>query len=792
MKTYHLMGTCHIDLAWHGDESMYACYLEQFTVILLDLMEQYPEMTYMIEQAYHYRSLEKRRPDLVRRLRSLVESGRIEVVGGMASTMDSNMPCGESLIRNQLLGMRWFQRHLGAEIQTGWLVDAFGSNAQIPQIMRSFGLKEMMATRFGGKKAHDVFVSNGLNGQTLLTAGRDCFSPNLPGPECSRVFFEFVQTGRQIDAAYERIKKARLDGPILADLYVEDETYPNSRMARGAYDLMRYAESKGNQAFFSLPRDFFRQLRETNADFPVESADLNPEFTGTYANRVEIKLENRKTETALLNAEKWLALLAGKASGALREAWWDMAFVHFHDVFTGSTPDCVYQDVLSRLLSIQSIAADTMETLFRERKEGEAFQVINSLPFERAAWVSVPCGHETEYEVSGAPSYCTNGKVWFFAQVPPCASRIYRLTEKQAPSDTRAEENLSCVVLENEFIRLVADANRGISLYDRGANRFLLKETKDLLVLQREEGNFQIENICGPEQAAWASPVTIQQSDAYQAAVSGVFADRGQMASAEWEIVFSLRPREKSLGVQIKVRWMAEGKRLRLKLRSELRNTGSCICEIPFGAVTRSAYAPGFCQKGEWPVQRFALLEDEKGGLALINTGVPGVEILGRSLYTTLLRSPTAAYAGMVPDDTSSQHGTHTFSFALYPYSGPWQESGALRLAQEWNDPLLALPCDEKTEPISSLLSVSAPNVVLHAVKLPEKEDESKEVILHLAEQTGRNTECGVTLRNACRAWRMNLKEEKEEEIPLRGGALRLRFSPWQILTICVERTEII
>ena len=217
--------------------------------------------------------------------------------------------------------------------------------------------------------------------------------------------------------------------------------------------------------------------------------------------------------------------------------------------------------------------------------------------------------------------------------------------------------------------------------------------------------------------------------------------------------------------------------------------TGSCICEIPFGAVRRSTYAPGFCQKGEWPVQRFSLLEDTKGGLALINTGVPGVEVTGSSLYTTLLRSPVAVYAGMIPDATSSQHGIHVFTFSLYPYSGAWQDSDVLRLAQEWNDPLSVFPCDEHHEPLESLLSVSESSVLLHAVKHPENTEDQNEIILRLAEQTGRETDCRLRLRNACRAWRTNLKEEKEEEIPVQDSTLQIHLSPWQICTLCVQRT---
>lgn len=748
MKHYHITGNCHVDLAWLADAAQYACYQEQFIVLLLDLLEQDPDVTYVLEQAYHFRELKKRRPDLLRRLQKYIAEGRLEVVGGMISTADTNMPCAESLVRNQLLGLRWFSRELHADVQTGWLLDAFGCSAQIPQILAEFGMRDMLATRFGGDKHSDVFIARGLDGTDLLVAGRDCFSPNLPADESTRVFFDFANRVDQVDTLFRKARRSRVEGPVLVDTYIEDESYPTRRMTQQARMLKQEAEAAGDRADFSLPRNFFAELRQFAAELPVESADLNPEFTGTYSQRVEIKLHNRRAERALLEAEQWLAL---RGQPPLPEdLWWDMGFVHFHDVFTGSHPTCVFEDVLRRLDHVQKTADDALTGLFGE-PEGERVCVVNPLPYPRREWVRLADGREFE------------------AEVGPCAGAVY---EPKAAGAFSAETT----VLENEFLFLAVDS-AGVTLRDKRSGRTILEQAADLLVLQSDTGSFQMEQIEGSELHAWARTVSVQRTGMYTVTVCGRF--EGQ---ADWKLFFTLYPGEEIIRLNIQVDWKAAGQRLRLKLASTLCNAGDGIYEIPFGVVRRRAYTPAFSRKGEWPAQRFAAVEDAWGGLALLNTGVPGVECLGGTLYTTLLRAPAAEYAGMVPDCSSSQHGTHRFSFALMPYIGAWQQAGVVQAAQRFNHPLRTA---NAANAFDSRLAVDSKHVVFSVLKQAE---ESDGLILRLYESAGTEGDCTVTLPGVSQAFASGMTEAPGAELPFENGVLRLHFQPWQIRTVYLKR----
>lgn len=382
----------------------------------------------------------------------------------------------------------------------------------------------------------------------------------------------------------------------------------------------------------------------------------------------------------------------------------------------------------------------------------------------------------------GVPSVYEHGQLYFLSSVPGCASKVYHLKKAEKEETVfPADSN----VLENEYIKLTVDAREGVSLTEKRTNRVLLNNAKDFLVLQGDQGNFQIEDICSPEQYAWAVPVQVERLSGAVLRASGNFVEE-----ASWTLDFTLRPGDRMLGIQVNVHWQAEGKRLRLKLNTSLQDAGDGIYEVPFGVVRRRAYTPGFCQKGEWPVQRFAAMEDQQGGLALINDGVPGVEILGGTMLTTLLRSPTASYAGMIPDETSSQHGSHTFAFALYPYQGSWQDSDVLRLAQGWNEPMRVYTAlDTEAKDTESQLTVDSPSVLLSAVKHPEEEGKEG-LMIRFHEEAGRTQDCTVTIPGWVRAWETDLLENAKEEIPGTEEKIHLRFAPWQIKTLYAEREK--
>ena len=97
-----LSGHAHLDLAWLWpmEETRRKARRTYHTVA--HLMERYRELTFNQSSAQIYAFLEEDEPGLFETVRELAASKRWEPIGGMWVEPDTNMPCGESLVRQHL------------------------------------------------------------------------------------------------------------------------------------------------------------------------------------------------------------------------------------------------------------------------------------------------------------------------------------------------------------------------------------------------------------------------------------------------------------------------------------------------------------------------------------------------------------------------------------------------------------------------------------------------------------------------------------------------------------------
>ena len=139
--TMYAFGHSHLDLAWlwTNEETVRKCGRSFSTQ--LHLMDLYPEYTFLQSQPYLYEQTKINYPELYSRIREKVRTGQFLPEGGMWVEADTNMPCGESLIRQFLYGKRFFREEFGVESELLWLPDVFGYSAVMPQIMKGCGIR---------------------------------------------------------------------------------------------------------------------------------------------------------------------------------------------------------------------------------------------------------------------------------------------------------------------------------------------------------------------------------------------------------------------------------------------------------------------------------------------------------------------------------------------------------------------------------------------------------------------------------------------------------------------------
>ena len=138
--TIRIVGNSHIDMAWLWPWTETVEVVRNTFQSVLDLMREYPDFKFTMSSARTYEWMQEKYPDLFKQIEQRVKEGRWEIIGGMWVEPDLNMPDGESLVRQILVGKRYFQKNFGVDVKIGWNPDSFGYNYQLPQIYKKSGM----------------------------------------------------------------------------------------------------------------------------------------------------------------------------------------------------------------------------------------------------------------------------------------------------------------------------------------------------------------------------------------------------------------------------------------------------------------------------------------------------------------------------------------------------------------------------------------------------------------------------------------------------------------------------
>ena len=159
--TVRAVGNSHIDMAWLWP------WTETVEVVRDDSFKHGAPAHAGVPGLHKVRSrphrtsawLEAKYPDLFRQIQQRVKEGRWEMVGGMWVEPDLNMPDGESLVRQLLVGKRYFQQKFGMDVNIGWNPDSFGYNWQLPQIYKKSGMNSSSRRRCPGTTRRSFLTS---------------------------------------------------------------------------------------------------------------------------------------------------------------------------------------------------------------------------------------------------------------------------------------------------------------------------------------------------------------------------------------------------------------------------------------------------------------------------------------------------------------------------------------------------------------------------------------------------------------------------------------------------------
>ena len=136
MKKVHLIGNAHLDPVWLWQWQEGFAEIKATFRSALDRMKEFDDFKFTSACSAYYMWIEKSDKKMFEEIKERVKEGRWNIVGGWFVQPDCNMPSGESFARHALISQRYFKEKFGVTAKTGYNVDSFGHNGNLPQILK--------------------------------------------------------------------------------------------------------------------------------------------------------------------------------------------------------------------------------------------------------------------------------------------------------------------------------------------------------------------------------------------------------------------------------------------------------------------------------------------------------------------------------------------------------------------------------------------------------------------------------------------------------------------------------
>jgi len=757
---YSAIGHGHLDQAWlwpirETRRKAARTYTRQ-----LGQIDDHPDFLYGTSQPQQLLWTKQGHPALYERIKKAVAAGRMELQGSFWVETDTNMPGGESLVRQSLVGRRFLAEEFGLsadDMRLCWLPDTFGYSGNLPQILKKSGMDWFQTIKLAWNKVtvfpHRTFTWQGIDGSSVLV--------HMP-PE----------------GDYN--SRAAADGLLLGLKQYPEKALNTALLVFGSGDggggpgeihlelLDREHSLRGlPKVAYSRASDFFRRLEKLPVAHTHHGELYLETHQGTYTTQAEIKRRNRRVERKLHEAEALAAIVGddirpgGDSRAVLEPLWREVLLHHFHDILPGSSITRVNREAVEALTRIEgALDAHIAQLIAALPQEGDAPAALNLTSMARTEHV----------EVDGA---------WFEADFAPYASATLRpigdVPDLAFTADTMSNGLVSVRFGRSGEIESFTDAN-GAEQSAGGLNRMVLH--RDPYQFPFDAWDIGIEYLGRTPRVLRASE-TSTRIDGPRVIRRQVY--RWGRGTIEQHVI--LEAGSNLVRFETTVLWRERHRMLRTEFRPA--HFGDTVkCEIQFGHIERTTLERDEVERAQFEIcaHKWVAVQDEHGagrggGFALLNDSKYGHRVKNGLISLNLLRAPT------FPDKTADR-GIHRFAYAMRPFATD-DLAGVVRDGYRLNNPVLVSPGAR----MPSAISTDNPAVIVETIKPAEN---GQGVIVRLYESLGRPAV--TALRTALPHG--SARETNLMEVPLsETEALdlgRIEFAPFEIKTIHLqsEKTE--
>ncbi len=761
-----IIGHSHIDVAWLWRVCQGYEKAQRTLYTAVRLMEKYPEYKFMFTQPVLLEKVKENDPELFKKLQKYAAEGRFIPEGAMWLEPDTNLPSGESLVRQTLWGKRFIRENFGIDSKCLWLPDVFGYSAALPQILKKCGVDKFYTTKIAwndtNRFPHTFFKWEGIDGTDIWAM--------------------LLHKNLGITLYPKEISETRNDQ--------NDKTHISSTLTTFGYgdggggpteEMMEYYTRMKNslpglpclkmttpEEYFEKEAIEFEKASTLLKDTPKWAGELYLELhRGTLTSIGKIKRDNRRAEFLCHNLELISSSLMTNVNApypeeTLSSMWRTVLLNQFHDIIPGSSIKEVYNDSDAEYAEFfekgEKALKETLDLLASNIKTDADTVVYNPNPFEASG------------VVKDRKDYVFVKDIPAFGWAP--LSKTY--------TDSVVSEN---GMIENGILKITLNEKGELSsVYDKRFGRELVEDGKSVNRFVFYENRPKLHD-------AWEIPPYYTQkfweidkaesiTHFVRGSVGGVIVKSKYMDSTiVQEITLSVNsPR---IDFKTYVDWREEQTLMRVHFPTNIHSHQASY-EIQYGHIERPTHRNTSFDEAKFEVcaHKWANLSEYGFGVSLMNDCKYGYSVLGGDISLSLVKSSSEPFE-------CADICEHNFTYSLFLHDGDFRKSRVIEEATLLNNPLICIKPDKKGTRLPerySFVSSSNPSAVIDCVK---KAEDSDDIILRIYESHNSKATTELTFGfGVKKAFVCDMLENELYEVPVNSNKIKISLSNFEIETL--------
>lgn len=816
------VGNCHIDTAWLWPFAETRRKIVRSWTTQLKLADEYPEYVFVASQMQQFKWLKQDHPEILKKIKEKFSTNQFLPIGGSWVENDTNMPGGESLIRQFLLGQRSMVSEFGTYATIFWLPDTFGYSSQIPQICQAVGIEKFLTQKLSWNNINQFPLSTfnwkAIDGSQVLV-----HMPPANTYTASANFGDVVRSLHQ--------HKNLRDVPTGLLLYghgdggggPSEEMLEKLRRCRGLSNTLAAIPTVhvGNTV-----EDFYDEVLEKSeqgSTLPTWTGEIYLEFhRGTYTTQADVKKWMRLCEIKMHDLELLATHLSignykyEYPSKDIQSLWEDIALCQFHDVLPGSCIGMVYYDEVKPMLTR---ALNKLDKLIKDALEhvGAAsgdFVAVNTLPWQRVELVKLPKQDVSQLDDSVLCIESEDQRILGYATETGLFLRKEDIKypaslTKKKDSFILSNKLLQAEILSDGTISSLIDLSTGREIIDPTETKQTTGRGNQFVLFDDEPLNFpawdtevyslnKFSFLTGGEVVSvmdhpLESKLVVKHTISEKSSIETTISLQGLTDASHV-------PQNNFLKFSCHVEWHEFYKFLKVQFPTCIKTAQFALYETQFGITQRPTH-----YNTTWDVAKFEVchhkfmdLSEFNYGVSVLNNAKYGASIHGNLMRLSLLRSAKA------PDDKADM-GSHDFSYALYPHQGNLGPD-VVKLAHNFNYNLLGAHGSLKdVNAVTDSITLSGDeSLVLSTIKRGEDDSsilcpdgvpmydnfaalKETSAVIRVYESLGGLASGTLKFKGKVhKVFRANALEEREKELELQDNSVKITLRGFEIATFKV------